>query len=109
MFVIIGLIALAAATVVGVAGVLADAGSAHLLTDHFTLLGYHVTGSTGTLFLYGIVVGAVAAIGLAVLLAGARGSTGRSRAAGSGRHRFSLLGRRAAGSHTGMFRHAARH
>jgi hypothetical protein len=38
-----------------------------------------VTGSTGTLFLSGIVVGAVALLGLSVLLAGARRSAVRGR------------------------------
>jgi hypothetical protein len=43
------------------------------------VLGYHVTGSTGTLFLSGIVVGAVGLLGLSVLLAGARRSAVRGR------------------------------
>jgi hypothetical protein len=79
MLVILGLIVLLAAVVVGVTGVLTNAGSAHLLTDHFAVFGYHVTGSTGTLLLYGMVIGAVAAIGLAVLLAGARRAASRGR------------------------------
>jgi hypothetical protein len=79
MLVIVGLIVLLAAVIIGVTGVLTNAGSAHLLTDHFAVLGYHVTGSTGTVFLYGIVVGAVAGIGLAVLLAGAHRAVGRGR------------------------------
>ena len=53
-------------------------GAAHPLTENFSVFGYHVTGSTGTLFLSGIVVGAVAMLGLSVLLAGA----GAPRAAG---------------------------
>ena len=48
--------------------VLANGGHAHAVT-HFAVFGYHVTGSTGTLFLYGIVVGALALAGLSVLLA----------------------------------------
>jgi hypothetical protein len=48
------------------------------------VLGYHVTGSTGTLFLSGIVVGAVALLGLSVLLAGARRSAVRGRDARRG-------------------------
>jgi flagellar biosynthesis/type III secretory pathway M-ring protein FliF/YscJ len=40
-----------------------------------------VTGSTGTLFLYGIVVGVVALFGLWLLLAGARHTSRRGRAA----------------------------
>ena len=69
MIVVLGLIILVAAIVVGVAGVLSNAGSAHALTHGFAVLGYHVTGSTGTLFLYGIVVGALALAGLSLLLA----------------------------------------
>lgn len=71
MFVIIGSIVLLAAVIIGIAGVLANAGAPHLLTDQFALLGYHITGSTGTVFLYGIVVGAVVGIGFSMMLAGA--------------------------------------
>ena len=53
----------------GVAGVLSNSGSGHALTHHFAVFGYHVTGSTGTLFLYGIVVGALGLVGLSLLLA----------------------------------------
>jgi uncharacterized membrane protein YciS (DUF1049 family) len=81
MIVIIGLIILVAAVVVGVAGVLSNAGSGHALNQGFAVFGYHVTGSTGTLFLYGIVVGAVAILGLSLLLAGARRTTQRGSAA----------------------------
>jgi hypothetical protein len=45
------------------------------------VFGYHVTGSTGTLFLYGLVVGAVAMLGLTLLLAGARRTSRRGSAA----------------------------
>ena len=71
MIVILGLVILVAAVIVGVAGVLANGGHAHAMTN-FAVFGYHVTGSTGTLFLYGIVVGALAVAGLSLLLAGAR-------------------------------------
>ncbi len=79
MIVIIGLIVLLIAVIVGFTGVLVNAGPGHLLTGNFSVLGYHVTGSTGTLFLFGIVVGAVAMLGLSVLLAGARRTAGRGR------------------------------
>jgi len=49
------------------------------------VFGYHVTGSTGTLFLAGIVVGGVALAGLSLLLAGARRTARRGRAARSAR------------------------
>ena len=51
---------------------------------HFAVFGYHVTGSTGTLFLYGIVVGALAMAGLSMLLAGARRTSRRGREARCG-------------------------
>ncbi|MET9449844.1 hypothetical protein [Streptomyces cinerochromogenes] len=60
MIAILGLIVLIAAIVVGVAGVLANSGSGHELTGGFSVFGHGMTGSTGTLFLYGIVVGAAA-------------------------------------------------
>lgn len=84
MLVVVGLVLLIAAVVVGVAGVLANAGSAHALTHGFSVFGYHVTGSTGTLFLYGIVVGAVAVLGLGLVLTGARRSSRRGHAARQG-------------------------
>ena len=77
MFVVLGLIILVAAVVVGVAGVFNNVGSGHALTHGFSVFGYHVTGSTGALFLYGIVVGAAAMLGLGLLLAGARRTSRR--------------------------------
>jgi hypothetical protein len=77
VIIVIGLVILVAAVIAGVAGVLGNGGSGHALTHPFAVFGYHVTGSTGTLFLYGIVVGAVALFGLSVLLAGARRSSRR--------------------------------
>jgi hypothetical protein len=82
--IIIGLVILIAAVVAGVAGVLANDGSGHPLTHHFAVFGYHVTGSTGTLFLYGIVVGALGMLGLSLLLAGARRTSRRGREARHG-------------------------
>ena len=84
MIVIFGLIVLLAAVIIGVAGVLGNAGRAHGLNHGFAVFGYHVTGSTGTLFLYGIVVGAVALAGLSLLLAGARRTSRRGSAARRG-------------------------
>ncbi|QPG71846.1 MULTISPECIES: hypothetical protein [Mycobacteriaceae] len=79
MIVIIGLVVLLMAMIAGFAGVLTNSGAAHPLTENFSLLGYHVTGSTGAVFLAGIAVGAVAMLGLAVLLAGAQRTAGRGR------------------------------
>ena len=84
MILFIGLIILVAALIVGVAGVLTNSGGAHALTSGFSVFGYHVTGSTGALFLYGIVVGAVGVFGLSLLLAAARRTSRRSRAARHG-------------------------
>src|SRR6476659_3922234 len=79
MIVIVGLVVLLVAVIVGFAGVLSNAGPAHPVPENFSVFGYHVTGSTGTLFLFGIVVGAVAMLGLCVLLGGARRTAGRGR------------------------------
>jgi hypothetical protein len=84
MIVVIGLIILVAAVVVGVAGVLTNSGGGHALTHGFSVFGYHVTGSTGTLFLYGLVVGAAGLLGLSLLLAGARRTSRRGRQARRG-------------------------
>jgi hypothetical protein len=77
MIIILGLVILVVAAVAGLEAVLGNAGHGHALTTAFSMLGYHVTGSTGALFLYGIVVGAVAMLGLALLLGGARRSSRR--------------------------------
>ena len=79
MIVIVGLVVLLAAVIVGFTGVLTNAGAAHPLTENFSVFGYHVTGSTGTLFLFGIVIGAVGMLGLCVLLAGVRRTARRGR------------------------------
>ena len=83
MIIILGLVILVAAGIAGVGGVLANGGHAHEVT-HFAVFGYHVTGSTGTLFLYGIVTGALAMAGLSMLLAGARRTSRRGREARRG-------------------------
>ena len=84
MIVIIGLVILLAAVIAAVAGVLANSGSSHALTHGFAVFGYHVTGSTGTLFLYGIVVGAIGLFGMILLLAGARRTSRRGHVARRG-------------------------
>jgi hypothetical protein len=81
MLVIVGLIILLVAAIVAIVGALSNTGAARPLTENFSVFGYHVTGSTGSLFLFGIVVSAVALLGLSALLAGARRSAGRGRAA----------------------------
>jgi hypothetical protein len=81
MLVVVGLVILLAAVIFGVAGILGNAGSEHALTDGFSVLGINVTGSTGTVFLVGIVIGLVGALGLALLLAGARRTARRGNTA----------------------------
>jgi hypothetical protein len=81
MLVILGLLVLFVAVVAAVVGVLANSGPTHPLTGDFSVFGYHVTGSTGTLFFFGIAIGAVAMLGLSVLLAGARRTAGRGQSA----------------------------
>ena len=80
MIIILGLVILVAAGIAGAARVLANGGHAHEVT-HFAVFGYHVTGSAGALFLYGIVTGALAMAGLSLLLVGARRTSRRGRAA----------------------------
>jgi hypothetical protein len=70
MLIIVGVVVLLVAAIIAIVGVLSNARAAHPLTD-FSVFGYHLTGSTGTLFLFGIAVGAVASLGLCLLLAGA--------------------------------------
>ncbi len=84
MIIIIGLVILVVALIAGVAGVLSNGGGGHALTYGFAVFGCHVTGSTGTLFLYGIVVGVIAMLGLGLLLAGARRTSRRGRQARHG-------------------------
>ncbi|MEU0870928.1 hypothetical protein [Nocardia brasiliensis] len=71
MIIIIGLVVLIAAVAVGVAGVVANSGEGHLLPDDFAVFDFHFHGSSGLLFGYGIVLGAIGTIGLALVLTGA--------------------------------------
>ncbi|MFJ8569314.1 hypothetical protein [Streptomyces sp. NPDC093514] len=80
MILILGLILLIAAAVVGLAGVFGNTGAGHDLGagGDFSIFGYHATGSTGALFLTGIIVGAVALLGLTLVMMGVRRSARRS-------------------------------
>ena len=78
MVVIVGTIALLVALIIIVAGVLSNAGPGHPLSP-FSVLGYHVTGSTGTLFLFGIAVGTVASLAIFMLVTGALRSAARTQ------------------------------
>ncbi|SEK47020.1 hypothetical protein [Streptacidiphilus jiangxiensis] len=81
MIIILGLVILAAAAVLAVAGFFSNTGSAHAVNGAFSVFGHHMTGSTGTLFLFGIIVGAAGMLGLGLLLAGARRTSRRGLAA----------------------------
>ena len=70
MLVIVGVIVLLVAAILAIVGVPSNAGGGPP-ADRFSVFGYHLTGSTGTLFLFGIAVGAVASLGLCLPLAGA--------------------------------------
>lgn len=68
MILIIGLSVFGIAALLAVFGVGANGGSAHSASGDFALFGQHITGlSTGQLFLFGIIVGLVAALGLSIL------------------------------------------
>jgi hypothetical protein len=85
MVVIAGSIVLVAALIVAIVGVPSNAGPTHPQTD-FSMFGYHVTGSAGTLFALRILVGAVAMLGLSGRMAGVRRTADRGRDAPLGRH-----------------------
>ncbi|MFF3020895.1 hypothetical protein [Streptomyces sp. NPDC057939] len=80
MILILGLIILVVAAIVGLIGIFGNFGAGHGLDTggDFSILGYHATGSTGSLFLIGIIVGAAALLGLALVMVGARRSARRS-------------------------------
>ncbi len=69
---VVGLLLLAAAVVVGAAGVAANTGSEHQLPGGFTIFGYHLHGSAGRLYLAGLVIGAVAMLGFMMVADGLR-------------------------------------
>ena len=84
MIIIIGLVILIAAVVAGVAVVLRQRRQRACADPSFAVFGHHVTGTIGTLFLYGIVLGAVGLFGLSLLLAGVHRSSRRGSAARRG-------------------------
>ncbi|WP_306357812.1 MULTISPECIES: hypothetical protein [unclassified Nocardia] len=82
MLTIIGLIALLGAVAVGVAGVRENSGENNTLSNGFTVFGQNYDLSSGAVFGYGMLVGAVGACGLILLLtavwtASRRGSAAR--------------------------------
>ncbi|MFC9872747.1 hypothetical protein [Nocardia salmonicida] len=79
MIVFLGLVLFIAAVVIGTAGVLSNSGPTHTLSDDFSLLGYHINATSGTLFLWAVVLGALGMLGLVLLTAGAHRSSQRLR------------------------------
>ncbi|MCX4092601.1 hypothetical protein [Nocardia sp. alder85J] len=75
MIILIGLILLIAAIVVGASAIAANNDQAHMLTGHFTIFDHAFSGSQGQLFAAGAGVGAVAMLGLVLLLGGAFGTS----------------------------------
>jgi len=75
---IVGLMVLLVAGIVAIVGVLSNAGAAHPLTENFSLFDFHVAGSIGVVFLFGITVGAVASLGLAMLVMAALRTANRA-------------------------------
>lgn len=70
MIIVIGLIVLIVAAILAVAGVGTNIDNSHLLGGDFAIFGQHFNNvSTGRLFLYGILVGIGAALGLSILYA----------------------------------------
>ncbi len=68
--ILLGLLLLVIAIVIVLVGVLSNMGSSHLLARSLEIFGYHVSGSTGRLLLIGFILGALAMLGLNLLLAG---------------------------------------
>jgi len=68
--ILLGLLLLVIAIGIVLVGVLSNMGSSHLLARSFEIFGYHVSGSTGRLLLIGFILGALAMLGLNLLLAG---------------------------------------
>lgn len=68
--IVLGVLLLVVAGAVAVNGIVANTGSQHVLAHQFSVFGYGIQGSAGRVFFYGIVVGVVGILGLALLLKG---------------------------------------
>lgn len=77
---VLGLLLIVVAVIVAVAAVFGNAGAVHA----FSVLGYHLNGPTGTVFFYGVIVGAVGLFGLGLVLGSAKRSARRGKAARRG-------------------------
>ncbi len=103
---VVGLLLLAAAVAVGAAGVAANTGTEHQLSNGFTLFGYHLHGSAGRLYLAGLVIGAVAMLGFMMVAEGLRRDAALRRELGRFR-RDARARRRAAAAEAGRTAPAA--
>ncbi|MFD7779062.1 hypothetical protein [Streptomyces sp. NPDC059753] len=110
MIIILGLILLVLAAIVAVAGIVSNVGSGHEFTYAFAVFGHQMTGFTGMFFLYGMIVGAVAMLGLGLMVTGARRTSRLTAEARHGRdesHRENAALRKERDTKTGQ-RGAAR-
>ncbi|MGA6206790.1 hypothetical protein [Nocardia testacea] len=80
MIIVLGLVIAVAAVAAGVAGVAANTSDVNRLTSDFSVFDYHFAGTTGELFLIGIIVGVVGGLGVGLVSAGAWRSTRRGMA-----------------------------
>ncbi|HZU55764.1 MAG TPA: hypothetical protein VFA06_07845 [Actinocrinis sp.] len=104
---VVGLLLLAAAVAVGAAGVAANTGTEHQLSNGFTLFGYHLHGSAGRLYLAGLVIGAVAMLGFMMVAEGLRRDAALRRELGRFRRDARARRRRAAAAEAGRTAPAA--
>ncbi|GLV88044.1 hypothetical protein Slala03_77330 [Streptomyces lavendulae subsp. lavendulae] len=95
MILILGLIILIAAAIIGVVGVFGNMGADHALGagGDFSIFGYHVMGSTGSVFLAGVVVGGAALLGLALVMLGVRRSARARRGVRMSRREAAVVDR----------------
>jgi hypothetical protein len=77
---VLGLLILAAAAAAGTVGFLDNRGSDHQLATGFAAFGHTMHGSTGQLFVWGLVVGSAAMFGLMLFAIGVRGERRHRRA-----------------------------
>jgi len=78
---VLGLLLFIGAGVIGTEGILDNRGASHRLPNGFNAFGYTMHGPTGQLFFWGIVVGAVAMLGLVLIGGGLRAAVKRRYAA----------------------------
>lgn len=80
MIIILGVLVAVLAVAAGVAGVAANTGEANRLGSEFSVFDYQFGGTTGELFLLGIVVGLVGGVGVSLTLSGVLRSTRKNMA-----------------------------